>query len=197
VRTATSFNQLEVLVGAGDTVVVTTAGAHTQFVAPVAAQSPPSGAAEAEAADITRMQRRLRTGDRVDVFHQGGRIVEAHFVELRDGQLVVTDQHAVQTIPMGEVTKVQRRRRGMLLGAIIGAAAGAAASVPLYMLSESGGGATAAVFIPLGVGLGAGIGIDALVNLPRTEYERPVRARLLLSPAVMPHGGGASLRVTF
>lgn len=80
----------------------------------------------------------------------------------------------------------------MLLGAIIGAGAGFAAGIPLAMLlnNETGEGAQALTSMTL-LGLGAGIGLDALLSTDRTIYDRSSHARF----EFVPHRAGGSMRL--
>jgi hypothetical protein len=103
-----------------------------------------------------------------------------------------------RTIEAGRINRVRRTRMGVLLGAIIGGGPGIAAGAALASLARNeGGNPTAAFICPLAVGLGAGIGVDALVNLPRTVYRRRAAARVSVFPVLMAGTHGASVGISF
>lgn len=138
--------------------------------------------------------RQLRPDDRVTV--RGGDIgeVRGRLTAITGDALTVDTENGVRTIAARDVDRIDRRRKGILLGALIGLGAGAAAGAALNSWFRNEGndaaGETAAV---VAIGLGTGLAIDALVDLPRTVYVREGRAAVRLDPRALP--GGAALRV--
>ena len=91
----------------------------------------------------------------------------------------------------------RRTRTGLLLGTVIGAGVGAGIGGLVASVAAHEGGYPAAGFLLFtGMGAGIGCGLDALINIPRTVYERE-GPRVSVAPMVSPHGGGVGVRVTF
>jgi hypothetical protein len=137
--------------------------------------------------DFSGLQRHLKAGDEVVVTIQGGTTIRGRVGALSAGQITIVSDHEPQEIPATQVSKIQRRRNGILLGALIGAGTGLAFGFALktYAYNE-GGNEAAALLLPIGIGLGAGIAIDALLVTPRTVYERPPSRRAHLSIVAWP-----------
>jgi hypothetical protein len=163
------------------------------LAAPVCAQ-------DAMAADpqLAALAGRVRTGDKVVVTDLDGQVVKGRFATLSPEAMTVLVDGNTRTVPVVRIARVQRTRTGVLLGAIIGGGAGFATGAALASLfGNEGGNTTAAFLVPLTIGLGAGIGIDALVNLPRTVYRRELAARVTAVPIAGAGRKGAAVSVTF
>jgi hypothetical protein len=100
-----------------------------------------------------------------------------------------------RTIAVPQIQLVQRRKNGVLLGAIIGAGAMVPVSIVLqeYLNNEGGGSAYAAV--PILVGAGVGTAIDAFIGSRKTLYHRSSQTHLGVSPVINRNGVG--VRVAF
>lgn len=141
---------------------------------------------------------RVRPGDTVTV--QGETIGEVHgrVISVTAEALTVTGDTGPRTIAGVDVDRIERRRKGVLLGALIGLGAGAAAAIPLNSwFHNEGNDATAETLAVIGIGTGVGLGIDALVDLPRTVYVRERRIGIRVEPRVLMSGGAVSLHVAF
>jgi hypothetical protein len=161
--------------------------------------SPPVLAGQAAATPdpaFSRLQEKLREGDKVIVTDQQGRSTKGRLTSVSAEEIVLTVDGAPRQFPADTVTRVKRQRTGVLLGALIGLGAGIAAAIPLYQLQENEGTYTGVVFGVIALGVGSGIGIDALVNIPRTVYKREPN-NLALTPLVGPKHAGARLTVSF
>jgi hypothetical protein len=135
----------------------------------------------------------LRPGDTLTVTTKADREVKGRFVGSGDDGMVLTVRGTERRFPWTDIDRVRRRRNGILLGAIIGAGAGVAAGLPLASLveNETGDGEKALASM-IALGLGAGIGLDALLSTNRTLYDRRAQTRINL----LPQKGGAVLRVS-
>jgi len=139
------------------------------------------------------VQLEVKPGDRVTVTTLDGGRSEGRFVLERADALVLSAAGREEVFAWSEITRVQRRRNGVILGALIGIAVGAVAAYPLYTLSqnETGGGEAEAIGLVL-AGAGAGIGIDALFSRNRTIYRRSGPSAAV---QLEPRRGGGALRL--
>jgi len=139
------------------------------------------------------VQLEVRQGERVTVTTVDGRQSQGRFVVERADALVLSAAGREEVFAWTDVTRVQRRRNGVILGALIGIAAGAIAAYPLYTISqnETGGGEAEAIGMVL-AGAGAGIGIDALFSSNRTIYRRSGPSAAV---HLEPRRGGGTLRL--
>lgn len=135
----------------------------------------------------------VKPGETVTVTTKDDREVKGRFLGSRDDGMVLTVQGTERRFLWTDIDRVRRRRNGILLGAIIGAGAGVAAGLPLASLveNETGDGEKALASM-IALGLGAGIGLDALLSTNRTIYDRRTQTRINL----LPQKGGAALRVS-
>lgn len=164
----------------------------------VVAGWPTDAGAQTASPDIADLQRQLRAGDAVTVRLLNGTSVDGRLDAVSASQLSVTAAGTRRDIPTDQIARVDRRRNGILLGAIIGAAAGVPFGVFMSTWFHNEGGNEAAAFLlPVGAGLGAGIAIDAALVRPRTVFERVPPARAHLFP-LLGHGRrGVGLTVAF
>jgi hypothetical protein len=119
------------------------------------------------------MHARLKAGDRLTVDLQNGSTLEGRFIDVGSDALVVSTPGGDRRLLPSDVVQVQRHRRGVLLGAIIGGGVGLACGAALGSLfANEGHDPDGPLFGLTALGLGAGIAIDALVNIPHTVYQR-------------------------
>jgi hypothetical protein len=120
-----------------------------------------------------RMRAKLKAGDRVTVDVQDGSSVKGRVLDADPDSLSVSASGADRRLARSEVARVQRHGHGIVLGAIIGGGIGLASGVALgtYFYNE-GHDRDGPLFGLTALGLGFGIGIDAMVNIPRTLYQR-------------------------
>lgn len=157
-----------------------------------AAAAQPAGAQNDEAAETLRQG--LRSGDRVTLRLDSG-ITRGKVLSVGSEELVVSTADGPTRVAFTSIAQARRTRRGVLLGAIIGAGIGGVCGAALGSLYENEGHNGAEPFLVLtAIGLGIGTGIDALINLERTVYRRPQSARL----SVVPYGsrGAAGVQVS-
>lgn len=160
-------------------------GAVLAVVLCVSAESRAQGVPEAG----TTLASALKPKDRITVSLGTDQDVRGRFVGLSSEELTIETAGTERAIPFGDIERVRRRRNGVLLGAIIGAGAGLAAGLPFKALSENEGfEGGSALLTSFAIGIGAGIGIDALLSRNRTVYHRQSAPRASLR--VTPTGGG-------
>lgn len=137
--------------------------------------------------DFSRLQEQLKTGDEVVVNTYDGTTIRGRVAEVSTVHIALVANGVRREIPRDQVTRVQRRRNGILLGALIGAGAGIPFGLALKSYAHNEGATeTRALLFPIGVGLGVGIAIDASLIVPRTVFERaastPAQLRLIVGP---------------
>ena len=142
------------------------------------------------------LAQRLRAGDRVWVethnMMQSGRVLD-----LARGILTVDDDGRKVPIPVDRIVSIQRKRNGVLLGTVIGAGVGFACGLPWASLAANEGdsGAGAVIFLTA-VGAGAGAGLDALMSVRRTVYQRG-DTRIRIHPVIGPERVGVFVSKRF
>jgi hypothetical protein len=139
------------------------------------AMAEPAAAQPVENTGLTLavLNNQLRAGDRVTVTGPAVGEVRGRFAGLSPETLLVETDAGPQRVALADVAMVKRRRHGVILGAIIGAGVGVALAIPMRMLYDNEGGEPGGDTLKLiAMTTGIGIGIDALVDLPRTVYRR-------------------------
>jgi hypothetical protein len=125
-------------------------------------------------------------------------MVTGRVVDISNVQITVLADDMRREIPADQVTRVQRRRNGIRLGALIGAGAGLPFGIALKSYAHNEGDNEAgALLFPIAVGLGAGVAIDALLVRPRIVFERAPSTRTQLSVIVMPGRAVAQIALSF
>jgi hypothetical protein len=150
-----------------------------------------------------RLRSALRPGDRVTVTLADGSVLQGRMREVTRAGLLVDPGDGRQPVraPLGYIDRAQRRRNGIKLGAIVGGIASAPPAI-LILVQLSGSATTRsgpglAALTVLG-GIGAGIGIDALLSTNRTIYARnDIAVKVTLLPSLDLTGGGAGFRIVF
>jgi hypothetical protein len=121
-----------------------------------------------------RMRTKLKAGNRVTVDLQNGSVLEGRFVDARPDAMTIATAIGDRTLTPAEMLRVQRHGRGVLLGAIVGGGVGLVFGIGASaLLNYEGYDGDGALFGLTALGLGVGIGLDALINIPRTVYRRP------------------------
>jgi len=165
-----------------------------------------AGIAEPAAAQSTRVTEppraelagRLRGGDTVTVTGPTVGRVRGRFVDLSSDALTVATDGGMRTIAFSDVDRVTRRRRGVLLGTLIGLGVGIGLAIPLNQLYDhEGGNRVGPNAVVLGASTAVGLGIDAMIDLPRTVYRRPERLKVRLAPQFAPDAAGIAMHVQF
>ncbi|HMC77376.1 MAG TPA: hypothetical protein VKH34_09590 [Vicinamibacterales bacterium] len=144
-----------------------------------------------------RMRTKLKPGNRVTIDLQNGSTLAGRFVDAGPGTMTIATVIGDRTLTPAEMLRVQRHRHGVLLGAIIGGGAGLFFGIGTSMiLRYEGYDGDGALFGLTALGLGVGIGLDALINIPRTVYSRPA-FRATVGLATNPRRPGVQLVFTF
>jgi hypothetical protein len=181
---------LSAIIRSAATAIVVAAGVTT--AAPAFAQS-----AASDSTAFSGLGSRLRSDDRVAVTTPQG-TMKGRFVQVADDVLVIKDAQGLRRIPASDVDRITRKRHGVLLGTLIGLGVGTALAVPLNMwFHNEGADATAPTVFLVGLSTGIGVGIDALVDLPRTVYRRDRPMTMRVAPQVGPKRAGVALQVGF
>jgi hypothetical protein len=172
--------------------LIATVGVVAMVPTAALAQDPDSRIAD-------HLRRQLRAGGEVTLTLADGSTVTGRFWSVDSASLVVDPANGQRVrAPLGYISRA-RRRNGIKLGALIGAAAGVPPAVAVMSwFGNEGGPAVGAAALIVAGSIGAGIGIDALLSRNRTIYRRgDVAPRI--SPLITPDrtGVGVTLRWVF
>jgi hypothetical protein len=147
--------------------------------------------------DFARLADKLKVGDPIVVTTDTGMQIKGRFFNVSAGALALHVDHMEQQLPAAQVSRVQLRRNGVLLGALIGAGVGVPFGLALKSWAYNEGGNEAwALAFPVLVGLGTGIAIDAFLVVPRTVFDRR-SPRATFVPIVTPHTAGVRVAIAF
>jgi hypothetical protein len=139
----------------------------------------------AQAPDTTfdELRSHLEAGDRVTVTGDEQQPISGRLEALSPSSLRLLVDGRPRDIALREVLRVERRTRDSILnGVLIGAAIGAALFLKYYSenaLCQGGCQFTSGALGMVGMGAGAGAGIDALIVRRETLFQRPPPAALL------------------
>ena len=140
---------------------------------------------------------KLKVGESIVVTTDAGAEVKGRFLSVSPAGIVLHVNDVQRQLPASQVSRIQVRRNGVLLGALIGAGAGLPFGLALKSWAHNEGGSEAgALAIPIAIGLGTGIAIDALMVRPRTVFERASSPRVMLVPMVSPHRTAVRVALT-
>ena len=117
-------------------------------------------------------------GDRLTIVTDDGATMKGRLVATGTNELLVRAREGTRTFSYGDIREVTRRKNGIILGAIIGTGAGLLVGVPLGRWADNegeDGDRILATF--LAAGIGAGLGLDALINSDRIVYRKPLPRR--------------------
>lgn len=155
------------------------------------------------AVTLQELAQHVGSGATLTVTDAGGRKVTGELVELTPTHLTVRANGSERTFTPDILAEVRRRERDSFLnGALIGGAVGA---IPLIIIASSNwcsdegpncGGADTTAMLYLAAGVGAGIGLDALIAKSTLVYRRRAVA-LALKPLVNHGRAGMGLSVRF
>ena len=145
-----------------------------------------------------RMRAKLKVGDRLTVDLVNGSRVEGRVMDGNPDGLVISTDVGDRRLSRPDIGVVRRHRHGVILGAIIGTGVGMVCGAALGSLFASEGHDPNGPFFGLTlIGLGVGVGIDALVNIPRTLYQQSSPPRTTLRLDAGPHRAAVRVAVTF
>jgi hypothetical protein len=131
------------------------------------------GSTQRARSDFASLQDAIKGTDGVIVRVQDGTKVRGRFLEASADHIAVLVGKTRREIPSEQVTRVQRKRNGIWLGALIGAAAGVPFTIAIAQYGDSERTQGGYAVLPIAIGFGVGAGLDALFVVPRTIYERP------------------------
>jgi hypothetical protein len=158
------------------------------------------GWAQPAAADpsFERMRAKLKVGDHLTVDLMNGSSVEGRVVDGSPDGLVISTDRGDRRLSRPDIGIVRRHGHGVILGAIIGTGVGLTCGALLgTMLSNEGHDRDPAVFGLILIGLGAGVGIDAAANIPRTVYRQSSPPRTTLRLEAGPRRTAVRVAITF
>ena len=148
--------------------------------------------------ELARIADKLRVGDSIVVTTDTGMQIKGRFLNLSGAGIALHVDNVEQQLPAAQVSRIQVRRNGVTLGALIGAGVGVPFGLALRSYAYNEGGSEAwALSFPILVGLGTGIAIDAFLVTPRTIFDRLTPRRATVVPIVTPHTTGVRVAFTF
>jgi hypothetical protein len=164
---------------------------------------PAAANAQVIAQSLEELRLKVKAGDIIYVKDETGREQRAQIVELTPSVLSVSVAGDTREFTDRSVLRIRQRKSDSLwTGGIIGAGVGAALGVLAASFSEecSHSNTSASCAGPVlsltAVGLGVGVGIDAMIQGRKVIYEAPRKsARLVVAPSVV--RGGWSVRATY
>jgi hypothetical protein len=139
--------------------------------------------------DFAALQTTLKQKDDVTVTTVGGDKIKGRMLDVSADRIVVQLKSGSRTVDIAQIQRVQKRKNGILLGALIGLGAGIPFAVGVSSYAYNEGSSESAAFFPIAVGLGAGIGIDAAIGSSKTVYERSPGRTVTVSPMIDPQVG--------
>ena len=153
--------------------------------------------AGAQAVDPTRttIEQEAKAGDRLTITTRDGAHSKGRLVDVGGDALVLRAADGQRSFAYHDIDRVRRHKNGIMLGLIIGTGAGLAAGLPMRSWANNeaaDGDRVLATF--LAIGIGVGVGLDALAGSNRTIYRRPPDARSGLD--LQPKKGGGAVRWT-
>jgi hypothetical protein len=157
----------------------------------------PANAHAQDKSDFSQLQTTLKQNDKLTVTTDAGIEVKGKLISASPDQIVLNLKGQPQQIPASKILRVQRKRNGVLLGALIGMGAGILPAVMLSEYTSNEGGNSAAALVPIGLGAAIGIGVDALLAKNHTMYQRNPNQRLTLSPVLDRNRVGARVAWRF
>jgi hypothetical protein len=147
--------------------------------------------------DFARLADKLRVGDSIVVTTDTGMEIRGRFFDVSAAGIALHVDNVQQQLPAAQVSRIQVRRNGVLLGALIGAGVGVPFGLALKSWAHNEGGNEAgALAFPILVGLGTGLAIDAFLVVPRTVFDR-LSPRAIVVPLLTPHTTGVRVAITF
>ncbi len=162
--------------------------------APVLAQGPDTGVSPG----FLELQQKLKVNDTVIVTSEDGSKATGQLIDISTERITLREGSSQRTIPAPQITQVQQRKNGIVLGTVVGALAGVPVGILAgqYAYNEAGDAGAAAIF-PIAAGAGNGLAIDAILWKPRTLYSRQPTTRAAVRPLLDGTRRGLSFSITF
>jgi hypothetical protein len=147
-------------------------------------------------ADFAALQTTLKQEDEVTLTTLAGDKIKGRMIEVSADRIVLREKGGPRTVDAVQIQKVQKRKNGVLLGALIGGGAMIPVSIALSSYNYNEGGDAGVALLPIAAGLGAGIGIDAAIGSNKTLYERKPGRTVTVAPLI-DRKGGVGGRIAF
>lgn len=138
--------------------------------------------------DFASLQATLKAKDQLTLTTVGGGKVKGRMVEVSADRIVLQLKDGPRTVEAPQIEKVQKRKNGVLLGAVIGAVAALPFALALSSYAYNEGADRTIALFPIIAGVGGGIAIDAALSSNKTLYERKT-GRIVIAPMVDAKGG--------
>lgn len=159
---------------------------------------PAAAGAQAIAQTLDELRLKVRSGDVVYVRDETGKEQRAAIVNLTPEVLIVSMGGTRREFTDRSMLRIRQRRSdspwtGGIIGAGIGAGLGVLAASASEECSHNTGSSSCAgpVLSLTGLGMGVGLGIDALIQGRKVIYETPGwTARLVIAPSIEKRGFG-------
>lgn len=149
--------------------------------------------AQAVAQNFDELRLKIKAGDAIYVMDETGRERRGHVLDLSPSVLRMSFDGQPSEVSESATLRIRQRRPDPLwTGAIIGAGVGVALGALPAMIDGCSyeTSCAAPAFILGGIGLGIGVGIDAMIQGRKTIYERPAGRTVRISPMVSPGRAG-------
>jgi len=146
--------------------------------------------------DFTSLQTTLKQKDDVTLTTVGGDKIKGQMLDVSADRITLQLRSGSQMFEAAQIQKVQKRKNGILLGGLIGLGASLPFVLTLAAYQYNEGGNQLAAFLPIPMGVAAGLGIDAAIGSNRTLYERKPSRTVTVAP-LMDRKGGMGARLAF
>ena len=146
---------------------------------------------------ITRLREKLKPRDTISVQLQSGETIRGRYLDAASGELLMATDGGDRRLAVSGIDRVKRHKRGVMLGALIGGGIGVACGAAAGALASNEGGSAEGALLGLtALGIGAGVLVDAALNVPRTVYKRgSTQASVSIAPR--PRGAAVGLKIAF
>lgn len=148
--------------------------------------------------ELQSLRKKIANGDSLVLTLEDGMKLEATLLELTlPAFLKIRAGGSERVVSLSQITRIQRKKNGVLLGALIGLGAGVALSTQVGCDAgvECDINPAAIRLALVGMGVGAGIAIDAFIVKPRTVYEGRPQPRVTFGPLLDGKRVGAIVRI--
>ena len=133
---------------------------------------------------FVQLQNTLKVDDTLTITSDNGNKIKGRLIEITADHILLRVKNGQQSIAAPQIVKVGKRKNGVLLGAIIGAGAGIPFALGSHPMRITRAAVGPHALVPVVMGLGIGIGIDALIPSTRTVYDRNSQRRVTVSPVI-------------
>lgn len=157
----------------------------------------PVGLAAQDRTEFSQLQTKLKQDDTLLVETASGMRIRGKLMQISAERIVLQTDNGLENIAAPQAVKVQRRHNGVLLGAIIGTGASIPFALFINRYSYNEGGNAGPAIAVLGVGLAAGVAIDAVLPSMRTVYDSNAKPRVEIRPILNSNQVGGEVAFSF